>query len=147
MEVTIRHANVQDNPFIIESWLEYYKVFSQFGKSVPAKVYFKEHRKLIVKVMEFSKCFVACDKKDTGLIIGFICSESMPSTGRDVLHFIFVRKDFRKLGIGKQLLDKVTEHPNVEFTHQGDLKSLWGNYASKVYNPYLFLGANQNEAY
>lgn len=143
MEVFLRPSNLEDNPFIVESWLEFYKIFSQFGKSVPARVYFKEHRRLIMKVMEFSKCFVACDPKDHGLILGFVCSESIHQRNTDVLHFIFVRKDFRRLGIGKQLLDKVSQYQAVEFTHQGDLKSLWSNYASKVYNPYLFLGANQ----
>jgi GNAT superfamily N-acetyltransferase len=140
MKLKIRAAGPEDHDFVVQSWLEYYKTYSQFGKSVPSKVFFREHRALIRRCLELAPCYVAVDSLDDSFILGFICMEDVQDRELDVLHFIFVRRDLRGNGIGGMLVDKAKKNDTVEFSHQGDIGKLWAKYQAKTYNPYQFFG-------
>jgi GNAT superfamily N-acetyltransferase len=142
MKARIRPARIDDLDFVTQSWLEYYKNYSQFGKSVPGKVFFRNHRLLIKKCLETAPCYVAADIQDDSFLLGFICLESIEGKDIDVLHFMFTRRDLRRSGIGSALINQVKRFDDLEFSHQGDIKSLFNLWKTKLYNPYhFFIGA------
>ncbi len=137
MKLEIRPAALDDTPFILKSWAEFY-AHSAYAKQMPQKSFFNGHKKLIKKCLEYAPCLVVCDSKDPSFLQGFCVMENMPE--KDVLHFIFVRHGLRGKGIGKELIKRMAKHEELSYSHQGDIKSLWGQWKTKVYDPYLFLG-------
>jgi len=114
---------------------------SPIAKAIPKGIYFLNHNKLINYHLDFCTTMVARD--DDGFILGFICFQNInkPSERFDLMHFLFVRKEARKNGIGGALLKEMKSAPDLFYTHQGDLYKLWDKYEKKVFNPYLFWGS------
>jgi GNAT superfamily N-acetyltransferase len=111
--------------FVLANWLAQYRK-NQFPPYPPAQEYFKCHQELAKKHLEG---FMAVNSEDEDQYLGFIVSKE------NVIHFIYVKEVFRKLGIGK-LLWETAGKPKV-YTHNiKHTKNLIDR--SFVYNPYLF---------
>lgn len=103
LPLTIRHANDQDIPFIFSSWLKSFRDAGLMVRSVPNTIYFTNHHKILQRLIKRSTVYVACDPKDSSQIYGYIVAEYIDGTF--VLHFIYVKQSFRKLGVGRALFN------------------------------------------
>lgn len=138
IKIGLRPYHAPDVPFIINSWLKAYKHNSGFGKLLTYDVYFQHHERLIKSLLTRAKVTVATDEEDPDLILGYLVYER-PVTQAPVLHFCFVKKEFRLFGIFSQLL----RHENLELskciathlTYPGE--RLREKNVGMVYNPYL----------
>lgn len=135
MDYTIRQYKETDLNRIYSDWLRSYKQHGTMLKDVSDKVYFDGHRKLITKLIDNGDVVVLADNKDDYVIAGFACYNA------DVLHFIYVKKYFRRFKLATELMDY------AGFARGCDLKVTHyvGSYApmqflrnyNTIYNPYL----------
>lgn len=109
--ICFRYAQPQDTPFIFDSWVNSNRK-SPANKGIKkAKLYTNAQRQLIGKILSRSKCIVCADYQDPiKTIYGYVVFKE----GREsVLHYLYVKQDFRGFGIAKKLLDEVKKHcPN-----------------------------------
>lgn len=90
-----------------------------------------------MRTLQKSNCLVAKNQDDFDQLFGFIVFEEDDKT--NTIHYIYVKKIFRRLKIATQLLNLLNDKPLNFFTHK--------TYATKffkkrdyIFNPYLFQG-------
>lgn len=138
LPVSLRLANAQDVGFIFSSWLKSYKS-SKFCEGIPSEVYYAEHHKIIENLLKNYNVLVACNQEDTTQLYGFMCAGN---TGNIfTIHYTYVKYTFRKMGIGKVLLEGFNHNPEYAsiYTHNTRIcKSLASKY-NLIYHPYVAL--------
>jgi len=90
----IRPLKQLDEDFIYHSWIHSVKC--------PTKAVSSMTRAVIDEVVKSKDILVFCPDDDPDHIIGWIAHGQLEDT--PLLHFIFVKKDFRKEGIGTELI-------------------------------------------
>ncbi len=97
--VGYRLAVAEDIPFLFATWLKGIRYGNELYKSIPSKLYFAEMHALLDKIMQNPNTLVsiACLKNDPSTILGFSVSE------KTTLHWVFVKKAWRRIGIGGDL--------------------------------------------
>lgn len=131
----LRDGTSEDVPFVLSSWLK--SAADDVGGVAAAftrKVFYAEHERLIREsVLPRSRVRVASSPAEPDAIRGWACFEETEHGTH--LHYVYVRFDWRGLGVGKQLVDSI-----------GDIALQTHSTRRAVspypYNPYpFFLGA------
>lgn len=127
----------EDLLFIYNSWLKSYRV-SDFANHVPTDDYYKNHHKLITSIVmqPTNNITILCDPEDKDHILAYM----VYNTVDPIIYYIYVKRSFRNLGLGRYLLESVRANygskAKVICTHKPKnfrkLKKL-----ELVYNPYL----------
>ena len=73
---------------------------------VPPSLSLYYHDITLKKLLPKCTLLAACDPDDLDVILGYVCYEP------DVLHFVYVKGGFRRLGIGNRLMDEVFRRCN-----------------------------------
>jgi hypothetical protein len=97
IDVVIREPQPGDINFLLSTMLKGLFYGSKFWAEVDQEAYFKNMEIFIKQLMLKSTVKVACLGDDPDVILGWSMNDS------SVLHFIFVKKSYRKLGIAKLL--------------------------------------------
>lgn len=131
--VLIRRADADDAAFVFSYWLRDYYEHSAFARGVNKDTFMRFHHMVVERVIARSVMYVACDAEDPTICYGFVCAEG------DVLHYIFVKRRFRGLGVGGRLLEAAgfgAAGPKL-FTHLTDtMISLRRRWPLAEYSPY-----------
>lgn len=140
LPIRIRPVIDVDIPFIFNSWLKCFRESGLMIRSVPNTIYFANHHKILQKLAQRAKIYVADNPKDPSQLYGYICGEYID--GIFVIHFIYVKHRFRRLGIGKTLLnafnhDLKTAACCSHLTSMGE--KLLFKYTNIIYHPYTIL--------
>jgi hypothetical protein len=126
----IRNVSQDDLPFIFSTWLRSFRYSSTFANEISKEVYYEFHTKVIDRILSrIPTIYIACDKTSPDTIFGYILGEG------EVLHFIYVKKDFRKLGIGSTLLDTYGIPKYISHLTKSAKKFIENNPTVR-YNPY-----------
>ena len=127
----IREATKKENKFILANWLRMYR-FSKPMKSIPSKIYFNEYNKVILNCLDKNMTLLAAFKDDPKILYGFINY----SDGK--INYIFVKKNFRGLGIGKFLFNTAfpEESKEIIITHLPK-KNKFPENIKFIYNPFI----------
>ena len=119
----IRKVKPLDEDFVYHSWLHSVKC--------PTKTVTRMTRCLIDNVIKEEAISVWCPDDDPNHIIGWIAHGKLEDT--NLLHFIFVKKNFRKNGIANDLLRHVYPEGTPVFCtfwswhmQQLDARKKWG---------------------
>lgn len=129
----LRRADADDAAFIFSYWLRDHFERSAFAKGIAKSTYMALHHVVLERIIARSVVHIACDASDPTVIFGFICTEG------ETLHYIHVKRAFRRLGVAKALLAAagMSDGPRV-FTHlTDDGVSLRRRFPLAEYNPYL----------
>src|SRR4051812_3597276 len=94
LALKIRYATNEDIPFIFSSWLKCFRDTGLMNRGVPNTIYFQNHHKILQKIAQRAKIYVACNASDVSQIYGWIAGEYIEGTF--VLHFIYIKHAFRK---------------------------------------------------
>lgn len=134
LPLKITEPTEDDLAFIVDGWIRTYRK-STGTKGVPSEVYYRYHRNLIMRTLAESEVFIAKHSEHDDQLYGFIAFEERREG--TVIHYIYVKRLFRKFGIASELLKQI---PIAEFGFYSH-----DTYASKfiapkgyVFNPYLF---------
>jgi GNAT superfamily N-acetyltransferase len=131
----LRAPKSSDLNFIYSTWLNNYRSDSEIGKSIKKSIYFAEYYGVLDAIFECkqTKVLIACLPEETNVILGFL-------VGADkILHYIFVKEDFRRNGIGRSLFENCFPEGGgaVEFTHRTTSTHRLAEKLSLTYNPFL----------
>ena len=138
MNYKIRGRVPNDIEFITSRLLNYYKQYSAWGKSMSKDVFMKNHSMQLNKVLKHCRFHVACDPEEQKNILGFLITER--GSNQDIIHFAFVKKDFRGKGIMTDLVKMAKKYENCIYTHKtSDKNVLLKAYKDPIFNPYRFL--------
>ena len=126
-QFTIRPGQPADHAFVYATWLRCYKHSSGFARRISDGVFYKFHHEAIRRILERGAALRVCGP-DTETILGYSVSEG------GTLHFVYVKKPFRRCGIARSLLAP----PPLLFTHwTKDWDLMLPNYPDAQYCPYL----------
>ncbi len=138
LPVEIRALIDSDLPFIFNSWLKAYRNAKAVAE-VNQNIYFSEHHKLIERLLKRGKTLVVGAVGDPATVYGYINYEEVQ--GVFVLHFAYVKHDFRTLGLFKELM-KATQHDFSGagmFTHKLKSAAILENKWNLLYSPYILI--------
>lgn len=139
-DILIRDHKESDISFVYATWLHTYKHNSYFAKRIRDHVFFKYHHKIIEGILNrtTSKILIAADKADPDVILGYIVYESF-GTDTNIVHFIYIKKNFRGFGISRKLfVESKLKLPELMFSHWCfDVNWILAKHPDLIYNPYL----------
>ena len=111
------YRKVSDEDFLYATWIKSFRD-SSFARAVPTPIYNRSQRKRIDQLLEDEDTYVivACSPETPEHIYGYAVG-AVPN----VLHYLYVKKDYRNSGIGKRLCshlwDGAKNNP-VLYTHK-----------------------------
>lgn len=117
-DVLLRDYNhISDSDFLYSTWIKSFRD-SGFCRAVPTPIYNRSQRERVRALLEkdFTYVLVACSPETPELIYGYAVGEAP-----NVLHYVYVKKDYRGQGIGKRLLSHLLDHSTnnpVLYTHK-----------------------------
>jgi ribosomal protein S18 acetylase RimI-like enzyme len=137
-EIEVRAAYIEDLPFIFATLLRSYRHASTFARKISNEVFYKYHHMFLDQCLKRpeSKVMVAHPKNDPNVILGYILSETR-ADGEEVVHYTYVKKSFREMGVARALwatLDKDKKYVITHYTMDADWIVKKFNLK---YNPYL----------
>lgn len=136
-DVIIRDARESDMPFFWSSTLNHFKHSATATKNIPASIYFWHEQKIIEKMLKRAGSFIrmAALRDDDETVLGFVWGNEAPQT----LHYLYVKRAFRLMGIAKQLCDESFDDIDQIYVSRMsyDGARLIGKYKQLVYNPYV----------
>lgn len=104
---TFRAGLPTDAHFLLSTWLKSYRNSGPVTK-IPNANYFQGHQDLIVHILSLqgTAVEVVCAKDDPDQIIGYVVYNKLAP----ILHYVYVKYPFRKLGLGAMLVSIIKEH-------------------------------------
>ena len=107
-EIKIRLGKPEDIPFINNTWLYSLYNGSQYS-NMEKDTFMREYRQTIGTLMSKPgvTVTVACLQDDENVIVGWACWES------DILHFIYMKKMWRRNGIHFQLIPEIKRYTHI----------------------------------
>lgn len=139
LPIKIRPATDQDVAFILNSWLKSYREHGPIAQHVSNTIYFASHHKILQKVIKRATTLVAVNENDDSQIYGYAVGERIE--GHFVIHFVYVKQGFRKMGIATSLYN-MFEHDRSSvgiFTHHTRMAEKMYMKYNLVYHPYVIL--------
>lgn len=129
--ITIRDGIKEDENFIYASWLRgMYYGDTYFCNLIPKSIFMQHYHDFINKVLQTSIVKIACLKEDSSAILGYV----VLNKDKNALHYAFVKKPWRKIGIFKDLLDD-NIHTTTQLTDVG--RSMLKNHSKWIFNPFI----------
>lgn len=128
--ISYRTYHPEDKNFILSTWLHGLYSDNSFFKKINKNAYYDNYEPILHRIMEdpSTDYKIACLKEDASVNLGYAIF-----MGEDVLHWVFVKDIWRKIGIMKDLLK---DRPLKAVTHLTDL-----GYQLKphniMFNPFL----------
>lgn len=138
LPISFRKANEYDVPFIFNSWLKSYRN-SHLGSKINSTIFNTEHHKIIEKLLKHSQTIIAHPSDDSSQIMGYICASYIESNL--VIHYIYIKHNFRSLGIGKMLLAAFHNNKDMPilYTHHTKPMDILQYKFNAIHHPYLAL--------
>lgn len=137
-----RSRNADDRNFIVSSWMRSFRSGSKWAKDVSAEVYKVQHQRVIMQLLANSGSIVACSPDDPNQIFGYAIYQ--PSAeGIAIIHWLYVKEMYRKLGIGASIYREVLMAADHDLkmpcavTHSTHALDWAADKYNLVHNPYL----------
>lgn len=103
LQFVVRPADPDDVQFVVGTWIEGYRHGSPWAHRLTDAVFFQHHQPVIASILERAFVIVACDAADPRVIYGDVVYEPITPEG-PALHWVYVKKAFRRLGVARALL-------------------------------------------
>jgi GNAT superfamily N-acetyltransferase len=156
-DLLVRYANDGDINMITNNWLESFRD-GYFNSTVSNRVYYNQHHKILEALLPRCMVLVACHPEEPRIGLGWMACEAMDR--HLVIHYVYVRKRARQMGVANELLQFVIGSDELDLvrnrvitTHQthkskiitrGVRETGYQDYAARhpeqpiefLYNPY-----------
>jgi GNAT superfamily N-acetyltransferase len=108
IEIDMKHSNMltTEKSFVYNSWLKSYGK-SRESQRMSSKVYFHNYTKIIDGILEDCYVAFALNPDDLDQIFGFVVFNYDEDINLTVIHYIYVKEAFRKLGLAKKLMQQI----------------------------------------
>jgi len=130
--IEVRAAYLEDLPFIYATLLRSYRHASNFARKISNEVFYKYHHMFLDACLKRpnSKVLVAHPQGEPDVILGYLLTEG------DVIHYTYVKKSFRQMGVAKALWQTLDKEKYTITHYTVDADWLVKKY-NLEYNPYL----------
>ena len=108
----VRESHDGDRPYITKAWVAS-STETALARALSAN-YEREQSALVWAWLPHVTVRVACDSTDPDAILGFVVYQGSETS---IVHYVHVRKDFRRLGIARALLGPLVESRAI-YTHR-----------------------------
>lgn len=116
LPVLLRQWRETDVGYVVDTWLKHYHDHGVgMVRGMPRGEFFRRWRSVVVEILKTADVRVACLDDDDDIILGFAVLST--HCGARVLHWVHVREDWRRKGLGAQLLAGL-ERASVLYTHR-----------------------------
>jgi ribosomal protein S18 acetylase RimI-like enzyme len=136
IEIGIREGHNGDDAFVFTTWLKSYKHGSDFAKRIRNGVFFPWHHKVVAGILgrPGTTLLIAHVHDDPDVVLGYLCVEAGEIA---VVHYVFVKPNWRQLGIARQLLNHAGVTDEGYFTHWTYIfDSVRERFPKFTYDPY-----------
>lgn len=148
LQVEVRPGEPADLALVYATWLRSVRHSSLFSRGVSNRVFFAAHHLVIERLLgRGAQLLVAHPPGEPGVILGYLCYErvapGMTIAGLElaphVVHFIYTKGAFRRLGVARTLLDVAGVDLNRSIvTHlTSDAAEQMKRFPGAEYWPYL----------
>lgn len=130
----IREAKGKDLSFIYSTWVNSYRYGSSLGKSCRNSIFFPEYNRIVDAILEKprTKILVATTPEDPDTILGYLVHDP------DVIHYVFVKEVFRKMGIARSLFHQSGRASAAVITHRTfEMDEILKKHPDLIYNPFI----------
>lgn len=97
----LRQANPNDFNFVANSYLKSYR-YSPETKHLISQIYYDMYKERLKNMLASGEVTVACSDEDPDQILGYIIAGTVH--GKPLVHYVYVKHVFRKMGVAKALL-------------------------------------------
>lgn len=113
IEIDIKHStNIEkEKAFVYNSWLKSYGKSSE-ARRMSAHVYFEGYSKILDGILKDTFIAFALNPDDTDQILGYAAFNYDEDINLSVIHYVYVKEAFRRLGLAKKLLEQI--HPKLK---------------------------------
>lgn len=125
----IRESSINDRNFVLKSFLMAVYYGDTWFSKIPKRIFMDNYKKVAAALFDGprTKIYVACLPEDPDTILGY----SILSLDHEIIHFVYVKKIWRKYGIARKLVP-----PNPKYVSH--LTSEGSTLLSKFSNEVLF---------
>ena len=134
--ILIRDWKPEDKSFILASWLRgLYHGDSWFSLIQPRDAFFRNYHPVLENILANCNTTVkvACLKSDQDIIVGYAVFGFYPPNYR-CLHWVYVKKAFRAIGVAKTLVPVPEVNTVTHLTRTG--VSILYNHPEIQFNPF-----------
>lgn len=105
--ILIRPVTKSDLGFVVRTWIESLRYGNDLFREIPEHTLFENYKKFIGQIIEKPSTVItiASLRDEPGLIIGFAVGQ-----GTNILHYVYVREPWRKLGLARDLVPRETKY-------------------------------------
>lgn len=129
--IALRDYSLADRNFIFSTWLRGLRYGNEVFNFINSEIYFRFYQQVIESILGRPgiSIKIACLKEDPEVILGYSVSE------KDVLHYIFVKTSWRRIGIANDLVPKNLS--TVTHITSVGKSILIKKYPHVIFNPFL----------
>lgn len=127
----LRNFKDSDKNFVLATFLRGLYYGNSWFNLVPKDIFMKEYKVIAEALISNSNTFIsiACLKEDPDVILGY----SILSSNFNTIHWVYVKSNWRRNGIGSSLLPL---YPTT-FSHLSELgRTLMSKYPNTIFNPF-----------
>lgn len=130
MKVSLRSHVESDLPFIFSTWLKGLYHGNPLYRKIEQGIFYPKYHKVLEAVLKSSTVVVACLEDEPDVVLGYAVYRDL------TMHWIFVKKAWRKMGIAKQLVvPNITAVSHLTKIGESLIKSKGLNWK---FDPFLF---------
>ena len=112
----VREMKASDRDYLCRTMLYSHFALSSTARQNNRDSFFTGHNRIINSLLDHCNVLVIADPEDSDVIYSFIIYEQ--GLGEfDVIHYAHTRKDFRKLGLLKNLVDVIRTKESLAISH------------------------------
>lgn len=130
-DFTVRNPVGTDLAFIYASFLESYRYDSVIGRHCKNHVFFEAYSYVIDQLLIKSKVLICCHPETPECIFGYLIYDG------NLIHYVFVKKIFRRLGIA-ELLFKTAFGDNDALQYSHKTRMCYDILDQPKFNKYKF---------
>lgn len=137
----IRDAKGTDLAFIYSTWLKSYRSDSAIAARCRTSVFYSAYNPILDRILAATDTLtvVACLPDNPNVILGYLVSQG------DLIHYVFIKEDWRQQGIAKTLWEHVGGHEQTVFTHRTKTaEPILDRFPMLIYNPFALMQRSHN---
>ncbi len=136
----------EDMKFVLRAWMTGFQGHGWSPMCKPNE-YFEHQQRLISDLAQSDhvRLIVACDVSNPQQLYGFACGEPVTATTPLVMHWVYIKQVFRRLGVARELMREFGWQPGMQIIATHWTKRLYdGNFAFMrkhriTCNPYILM--------
>ncbi len=136
--IVYRRAVPEDLNFIRKNGLKItYDWYRRTKRATHSKAFYNSRDQWLTRLFQFCPVVVATDKQDPGFIYGFAAGWAYDD-GSAMVHFLYVRPEFRRRGLAKKLLATMGYNWGAPM-----VATAWSHFLKSYCPPFIELDEDQ----